>query len=333
MREVFLNHPKPLRIGVLTSGGDSPGMNACIRSVVRACYFFGQVPIGIKNGYEGLINNEFVDLPPHSVSNILNKGGTILKTARSEEFKTSSGMELAYKNIQLNRLDALIVIGGNGTFTGALHFGKKFNFPIIGIPGTIDNDLFGTEYTVGYDTATNTAIEAIDRIRDTASSHNRLFFVEVMGRDSGYIALRCGIATGAEAVIIPEIKTSVEKIIEILEFGSKRNKTSGLVIVAEGGKSGSAMDLANKVQESFNHYDTKVSILGHIQRGGAPSCFDRVLAGRFGVAAVEGILSGKSGVATGVINDQIIFTPFFDAISKHREMNKDMMRIANILSI
>jgi len=321
------------KIAVLTSGGDAPGMNAAIRSVVRTAIYHSLEVYGIFRGYEGLIDGEFQKMENHSVANIIQRGGTILKSARSKEFRTEKGMEAAYKNLLNKKIDALIVIGGDGTFTGALRFSKIYDFPVIGIPGTIDNDLYGTDFTIGYDTAINTVVEAVDKIRDTAGSHNRLFFIEVMGRDAGFIALRSGIATGAEDILIPETVTHIDELIDKLKHDRRENKTSGIIIVAEGDDAGGAYDIAKKVNEKFHQYSTRVTILGHVQRGGAPSCMDRVLASRLGFEAVKGLLDGKNNVMVGQINKKIIFTPFEKSIKHHRDINRDMLEMARILSL
>jgi len=321
------------KIAVLTSGGDAPGMNAAIRSVVRTAIYHSLEVYGIFRGYEGLIDGEFQKMENHSVANIIQRGGTILKSARSKEFRTEKGMEAAYKNLLNKKIDALIVIGGDGTFTGALRFSKIYDFPVIGIPGTIDNDLYGTDFTIGYDTAINTVVEAVDKIRDTAGSHNRLFFIEVMGRDAGFIALRSGIATGAEDILIPETVTHIDELIDKLKHNRRENKTSGIIIVAEGDDAGGAYDIAKKVNEKFHQYSTRVTILGHVQRGGAPSCMDRVLASRLGFEAVKGLLDGKNNMMVGQINKKIIFTPFEKSIKHHRDINRDMLEMARILSL
>jgi len=321
------------KIGVLTSGGDAPGMNACIRAVVRTAIFYNIEVVGIRYGYNGLINADFVPLLSHSVANIIQRGGTILKTARSMEFKTPEGRAKAFQNIKDNKIDALVVIGGDGTFTGANIFSSEYDIPIVGTPGTIDNDLFGTDYTIGYDTAINTVVQAVDKIRDTADSHNRLFFVEVMGRDAGFIALYSGIAVGAEAILIPESKTYINELIQKLEKGIRQNKTSGIIIVAEGDDAGGAFTVAQKVKERFDHYDTRVAILGHIQRGGSPSCFDRVLASRMGYEAINALLAYKRNVMIGIVNQKINYVPFSQAIKHHTDINWEMIRMANILAI
>jgi len=321
------------RIGVFTSGGDAPGMNAAIRAVVRACIYYEKEVVGIYNGYEGLITGDFKNLGARSVANIIQLGGTILKSARSEKFKTAEGQQQAYDNILQDGIDALIAIGGDGTFTGAVQFNKKFKMPIIGIPVTIDNDLYGTDSTIGFDTATNTTVNAIDMIRDTALSHNRLFFIEVMGRDAGFIAIRSGIAGGAAATIIPEEKMSTQQLIQKLRQGAANKKTSSLVVVAEGGKSGSAMEIAEQINKDFPDYETKVTILGHIQRGGRPSSYDRVLASRMGVGAVEGLLNGKKGTMVGIVNNEVVYTLLEDAITIEKKIDTESLRINKILSI
>ena len=320
-------------IGVFTSGGDAPGMNAAIRAVVRTGLYYKREMYGIYRGYQGMIEGEIMHLKSRSVSNIIHRGGTILKSARSTDFRTPEGRRKAFEKLQKRRIDALVAIGGDGTFTGAHVFHEEYGIPIIGIPGTIDNDLPGSDFTLGFDTATNTTIEAIDKIRDTASSHNRLFFIEVMGRDAGFIAVRAAMAAGAEAVLIPERETSIDELVDTLELGAKRNKTSSLVIVAEGGQAGGAIEIAKRVNERFDHYDARVTILGHLQRGGTPSCADRVLAGRLGVAAVEALLNGESDVMVGVINNKVAYTPLKKATELERDMDEEIFRIAKILSL
>lgn len=321
------------KIGVFTSGGDAPGMNAALRAVVRASSYYQKEVYGIMQGYEGMILGEIVKLGSRSVGNILQRGGTILKSARSQEFRTKEGREKAYQNLRKNGIDGLVAIGGDGTFTGLHKFFEEFSVPSICIPGTIDNDLAGTDYTIGFDTATNTAVEAIDKIRDTAISHNRLFFVEVMGRNSGYIALNCGIAGGAVATIIPEEEMTIDELFAKLDEGGKTNKKSSLVVVAEGSKLGGAMELAKKFSERNNYFDIKVTILGHLQRGGTPSYFDRVLASKMGVAAVEGLLNGKNDVMVGVRNNEIVYNDFDTIMKHHHEIDSESLRIAKILSI
>jgi len=321
------------RIGVFTSGGDAPGMNAAVRAVVRTASYHNLHVYGIACGYEGMIEGNITRLETKDVSNIIHRGGTILRTARSAEFRTPEGRLHAYENIVAHDIDGLIAIGGNGTFTGAKFFGEEFGIPIIGIPGTIDNDLYGSDYTIGFDTAVNTAIEAVDRIRDTADSHSRLFFVEVMGRDSGYIALKAGIGSGSGKIFMPEIHTSAEDLFKALKKAKKRKKLFSLMIVAEGNKSGGAQALSELVQEKFPEYEPRVTIIGHLQRGGAPTCMDRVLASRLGFHAVEGLLRGEKAAMCGVVNNKIRFTSFEDAITKSKPMNKDLLRMAEILAM
>ncbi|MFQ3213793.1 MAG: 6-phosphofructokinase 1 [Marivirga sp.] len=321
------------RIGVFTSGGDAPGMNAAIRAVVRAGIYYDKEIIGIYRGYEGMIEGDFIPMDVRSVSNILQRGGTILKSARSKEFRTSEGRAAAYEQLKKHKIDGLIGIGGDGSFTGMHNLYKEHGMPYVCIPGTIDNDIPGTDYTIGFDTATNTAVEAIDKIRDTALSHNRLFFIEVMGRDSGYIAMNAGIAGGAVFVIIPEEDTSIDALVAKLNEGGRQNKSSSLVVVAEGGKSGSAIEIANKVKEKSSYFDTKVTILGHLQRGGTPTYFDRVLASKMGVGAIEGLDAGRKDVMVGIVHNQIVYNDFEKIMSLPKDINKDDLRIAKILSI
>jgi 6-phosphofructokinase 1 len=322
------------KIAVFTSGGDSPGMNACIRAVVRTSIYLGLEVVGIRQGYLGMLEKNFWNMDSRSVSNIIHLGGTILKTARCLEFKTEEGMRKAYENLRSEGIDALVAIGGDGTATGAERFSEKYNIPVICIPGTIDNDLYGTDFTLGFDTANNTVIEAIDKIRDTANSHDRLFFIEVMGRDSGCIALRSGIAGGAEAILLPERDTAIEELIEKLETGAKRKKSSSIVIVAEGDKNGGAYDVAKRVKEKFNFYDTKVTILGHLQRGGTPSSTDRVLACRFGYAAVKALLAGETRQIVGIRGNAIKLTSLHEALNMHEfKLEDDLMELTTILSI
>lgn len=324
---------KMKKIAVLTSGGDSPGMNAAIRAVVRSAVFHNIEVIGVFQGYQGLVDGDFKRLNVRSVAKILGRGGTILKSARCEAFHTVEGRKKAYENLQKNKIDGLVVVGGNGTFTGALKFYNEFKFPIVGLPGTIDNDLDGTDNTIGFDTATNNVVEAVDKIRDTADSHNRLFFVEVMGRHNGFIALRTGIATGAIAVMTPETKITVDGLVQVLAEGQKSKKSSSIVIVAEGNPSGGAYMLAQEVKQRTDQYDIRITVLGHLQRGGSPSCSDRVLASRLGVEAVESLLSGAVNVMVGVVNDRLVHTPFENAIANKIDTLKDEVRIASILSI
>jgi 6-phosphofructokinase 1 len=321
------------KIGVFTSGGDAPGMNAAIRAVVRAGIYYKKEVFGIMRGYEGMIDGDIVKLGARSVGNILQRGGTILKTARSKEFFEKEGRQKAFNNLKKNGIEALIAIGGDGTFTGLHKFYEDFEVPSICVPGTIDNDLSGTDYTIGYDTATNTAVDAIDKIRDTALSHNRLFFIEVMGRNSGNIAVHSGLAGGAAAVVIPEDDLTFEGLFKILGEGEDRNKKSNLVVVAEGSKIGGANDLARKVAERTSYFDIKVTILGHLQRGGAPTYFDRVLASRMGVAAVEGVKMGKNDVMVGVINGDIVYNTFDVVMNHDSGIDEEAMRIVKMLSI
>ena len=321
-------------IGVLTSGGDSPGMNTALRSIVRTCAHYKIKCVGIVRGYSGLIENNTKILNTRSVRGVINKGGTFLYSARCDEFRQSEGRKKAYKNLIKNNIDGLIVIGGDGSFTGALKLKDEFNFPVIGIPGTIDNDIFGTSHTIGYDTALNTVIDAIDKIRDTAISHNRLFFVEVMGRDAGHIALNTGIGAGAEEILIPEENMGLKRLLESLDRSEKSGKSSSIVVIAEGGKSGkNVFEIAEYVEKNMPHYEVRVSVLGHIQRGGRPSCFDRVLASRMGVFAIESLLKGKSNAMVGLNKDQMILTPLNRAIKGKSEINKNLIRVSDILSI
>ncbi|WP_207534354.1 6-phosphofructokinase [Desertivirga arenae] len=321
------------KIGVFTSGGDAPGMNACIRAVVRTAIYLGKEVVGIQQGYQGMIDKKFVPMDARSVRNIIQMGGTVLKTARCMDFRTPEGRAFAYKNLKEEGIDALVPIGGDGTFTGAEFLSREFDIPVICVPGTIDNDLYGSDYTLGYDTATNTVIDAIDKIRDTAASHDRLFFIEVMGRDSGCIALHAGIAGGAEAILLPEKETAIDELIDKLEQGSEK-KTSSIVIIAEGDKNGGAYNVAKRVKEKFNFYDIKVTILGHLQRGGSPSSFDRVLGGRLGYAAVKALLAGENRKMVGLRNNKVELTDLQEAIHNHTfKLEEDLLEMANILSI
>lgn len=321
------------KIAVLTSGGDSPGMNAALRAVVRTANYYNIECYGVREGYNGLINNDFLKMGARSVKNIINQGGTILKSARSTEFRTKEGRQKAYDNCVKLGIDGMVCIGGDGTFTGAKIFNEEFGIKVIGVPGTIDNDIFGTDNTIGYDTALNTAMEAIDKIRDTATSHNRVFFVEVMGRDAGFIALNSGLATGALDILIPEKKDSMDDLFANFRKAEKTGKASSIVVVAEGEKLGSIYDLANKTKEEFPEYDIRVTVLGHIQRGGSPSCADRVLASRLGYGAVVGLMEGQSNVMAGMRSNDLVYTPIEEAIKKHNEINKDLMLISEILAI
>jgi 6-phosphofructokinase 1 len=320
-------------IGVFTSGGDAPGMNAAIRAVVRTALFNNIRVYGIYRGYEGMIEGDIRPMDNLSVARIISRGGTILQSARSQRFHTDEGMESAFNNLKKHKIDALVAIGGDGTFRGAEEFSLRYPVQVVGVPGTIDNDLFGSDFTIGYDTAINTVVEAVDKIRDTAGSHNRLFFIEVMGRDAGFIALRSGIATGAEDILIPETKTCIDDLIEKLKTNRRESKTSGIIIVAEGDEEGGAFEVARKVNEKFQGYSTRVTILGHVQRGGSPTCMDRVLASTLGFEAVNALINGKSRVMVGQVNKKIAFTPFSQAAKHHQEMNRQMLEMARILSL
>ena len=322
------------KIAVMTSGGDAPGMNAAIRAVVRSCAYYSLGCVGIYRGYEGLIENDLVDLSARSVHNIVNKGGTVLKSARSTEFRTKEGRQKAYDNLLEREIDALVVIGGDGSFTGAVIFNEEFNFPVIGIPGTIDNDIYGTDRTIGYDTALNTVVEVIDKIRDTASSHNRLFFIEVMGRDAGFIALNTGIGAGAEEILIPEKDLGLDRLVESLKISKEKGKTSSIVVVSEGDKIGkNVFELGDHIKAIFPDYDIRVSVLGHMQRGGSPSCSDRVLASRLGVAAVEYLLDRSSGVMVGITNNQVTTVGLNKAIKMNNDIDKGLLKVAEITSV
>ncbi len=325
--------PRISRIGVFTSGGDSPGMNAAIRAVVRTTISEGLEVYGIGRGYEGMIEGQIEPLFSHSVSGIIQKGGTMLKTARSKRFLTYEGRLQAYRQLEERGIDALVAIGGNGTFTGALEFGNEFRIPVVGLPGTIDNDLYGTDFTIGFDTAINTVVQAADKIRDTATSHDRLFFLEVMGRDSGYLALWSGIACGAEFILVPESKTYIENLARVLRHDMRKNKTSGIVIVAEGDDEGGAYTIAERVREKLPEIDTRVTVLGHVQRGGAPTVQDRVLASWLGYAAIKALQDGSSGVMVGVEHRKITLTPFEDAIHKKKHFEFGALELARILAL
>lgn len=321
------------RIAVFTSGGDSPGMNACIRSVVRTGIYSGLEVFGIYRGYEGMIDGDIVPMESKSVSNIIQRGGTILKTARSEQFMTKEGRLIAYRNLKKFEIEGVVAIGGDGTCRGANTISQEHGIPFICIPGTIDNDLVGADFCIGYDTAINTVVQAVDKIRDTANSHNRLFFVEVMGRDAGFIALRSGIACGAEAILVPETKTYIPELITKLEHGIRANKTSQIIIVAEGDEGGGAYEVARKVKEKFDYYDTRVVVLGHIQRGGSPTAMDRVLASRLGNEAVKALIKGRSNEMVGMVNKLVTFTPFEKATKHHQTINPELLNLAEELSI
>ena len=320
-------------IGLLTSGGDAPGMNAAIRAVTRSAIYNGLSVKAIYRGYKGLITGEIVEFQTQNVSNIIQQGGTILKTARCEEFKTPEGRALAYETLVKEGIDALVVIGGDGTLTGARIFASEYNYPIVGLPGTIDNDIFGTDSTIGYDTALNTILDAVDKIRDTATSHERLFFIEVMGRDAGFLALNGAIASGAEAAIIPEIATEVDQLEELIKKGFRKSKSSSIVLVAESEKTGGAMHLAERVKKEYPEYDVRVVILGHVQRGGSPTAYDRILASRLGEAAIEALIDGQRNILLGIENDKVVAVPFSKAIKNDKPIDPELMKVLNVLSI
>lgn len=320
-------------IGILTSGGDAPGMNAAIRAVTRAAIYGGLKVKGIYRGYRGLITGEIVEFKTQNVSNIIQAGGTILKTARCKEFQTPEGRQLAYETMKKEGVDALVVIGGDGSLTGARVFATEFNIPVVGLPGTIDNDLYGTDRTIGYDTALNTIMECVDKIRDTATSHERLFFIEVMGRDAGFLALNGAIATGAEAAIIPEISTEVDQLSELISQGFRKSKNSSIVLVAESPVTGGAMGMAERVKNEYPQYDVRVTILGHLQRGGSPTAADRILASRMGAAAIEALLEDQRNVMIGIRNDEIVYVPFSKAIKNDKPINRELLNTLRRLSI
>ena len=320
-------------IGILTSGGDAPGMNAAIRAVTRAAIYGGLKVKGIYRGYRGLITGEIVEFKTQNVSNIIQAGGTILKTARCKEFQTPEGRQLAYETMKKEGIDALVVIGGDGSLTGARVFATEFNIPVVGLPGTIDNDLYGTDRTIGYDTALNTIMECVDKIRDTATSHERLFFIEVMGRDAGFLALNGAIATGAEAAIIPEISTEVDQLSELISQGFRKSKNSSIVLVAESPVTGGAMGMAERVKNEYPQYDVRVTILGHLQRGGSPTAADRILASRMGAAAIEALLEDQRNVMIGIRNDEIVYLPFSKAIKNDKPINRELLNTLRRLSI
>ncbi len=320
-------------IGLLTSGGDAPGMNAAIRSVTRAAIFNGIRVKAIYRGYKGLITGEIKEFQTQNVSNIIQQGGTILKSARCAEFRTPEGRQLAYENMLKEEIDALVVIGGDGTFTGARIFAQEFNVPIVGLPGTIDNDLYGTDSTIGYDTALNTIIGAVDKIRDTATSHERLFFIEVMGRDAGFLALNSALASGAEAAIIPERETKVDQLDELIRNGFRKSKNSSIVIVAESDVTGGANGLAERMHREHPEYDVRVTILGHIQRGGSPTAYDRIIASRMGVAAIDALKDEQRSIMIGIVNNEIVHVPFTKAIKDDKPVNEQLLGVIQILSI
>ena len=320
-------------IGILTSGGDAPGMNAAIRAVTRAAIYNGLKVKGIYRGYKGLVTGEILEFKTQNVSNIIHQGGTILKTARCKEFTTPEGRALAYENMQKEGIDALVVIGGDGSLTGARIFAQEYDIPCIGLPGTIDNDLYGTDTTIGYDTALNTILDAVDKIRDTATSHERLFFVEVMGRDAGFLALNGAIAAGAEAAIIPEFSTEVDQLAEFIKNGFRKSKSSSIVLVAESDITGGAMALAERVRNEYPQYDVRVSILGHLQRGGRPTAHDRIIASRMGTASIDALMEGQRNVMIGIEHDEIVYVPFTKAIKNDKPIKKELVNVLNELSI
>jgi 6-phosphofructokinase 1 len=323
---------KVTKIGVLTSGGDSPGMNAAVRAVVRTGIYHGLEVFGIMRGYNGMIENDIFKMESRSVANIIQRGGTILKCARSKSFLQPEGRKIAYENLKSHGIDGLVVIGGDGSFKGALKFSNEYDIPCIGLPGTIDKDIAGSDFTIGFDTAVNTAVEAIDKIRDTADAHDRLFIVEVMGRDAGYIALHSGIATGAENILIPETKTDIEELISSLTEKEKRRKLVNLVVVAEGDEFGGANEIAKIIKERLPNADTRVCILGHIQRGGSPTCLDRLIASRMGYHAVESLIEGRHNVMVGIVNNRLNYTPLEMAVKAKQRISKEWMRIVKILA-
>ncbi len=318
-------------IGVLTSGGDAPGMNAAVRAVTRAAIYNGWKVKGIYRGFDGLVNNDIRDLTTESVSGTIQRGGTILKTARSMDFMTAEGRATAYENFRAHDIDALIVIGGNGSLAGAQVFAQEYDVPCIGLPGTIDNDLYGTDYTIGYDTALNTIVECVDKIRDTATSHNRIFFIEVMGRDAGFLTQNSAIACGAEAAIVPEDNTDVDLLDQFISRGFRKSKNSSIVLVSE--KDGGAAYYAERVRKEYPEYDVRISVLGHLQRGGTPSAYDRILASRMGVAAIEALKEGQRNVMVGISNDELVYVPFNRAIKMDKHLDKELINVLNVLSI
>ena len=323
---------KMKRIGVLTSGGDAPGMNACIRAVVRTGIYHGLEVFGITRGYAGMIEDDIHPMNSRSVANIIQRGGTILKTARSKEFRTPEGRAKAYENLRKRGIEGLVVIGGDGSFNGAQIFSNEFDIPCIGVPGTIDKDIAGSDFTIGFDTAVNTAVQAIDKIRDTADAHDRLFIIEVMGRDAGYIALHSGISTGAEHILIPERKTDIEAMLRSLQEKEKRQKLVNLVVVAEGDEFGGGNEVARVIRERLPNADVRLAILGHIQRGGSPTCIDRVLASRMGYSAVECLLEGRNNVMVGVVNNRMHYTPLDKAVKATQRISEEWMKIVKILA-
>ena len=320
-------------VGILTSGGDAPGMNAAIRAVTRAAIYNGFEVKGIMRGYRGLITDEIIPFQTQNVSNIIQQGGTILKTARCEEFRTPEGRKTAYDNIVKHGITSLVVIGGDGSLTGARIFAEEYNFPIVGLPGTIDNDLYGTDTTIGYDTALNTIMQSVDKIRDTATSHERLFFIEVMGREAGFLALNGAIASGAEAAIIPEIAMEVDQLDQLIENGFRKSKNSSIVLVAESELTGGAMHYAERVKNEYPQYDVRVTILGHLQRGGRPTAHDRIIASRMGVASIQALLEGQRNVMIGIDDDKIVYVPFVKAIKNDKPIDRELVNVLHELSI
>jgi len=320
------------KIGVLTSGGDSPGMNAAIRAVVRTGIYHKMEVFGIMRGYQGMIENDIIPMHSRSVANIIQRGGTILKTARSKQFMDPEGRKIAYENLKKHEIDGLVIIGGDGSFRGAQKFSNEFDIPCIGLPGTIDKDIAGTDFTIGFDTAVNTAVDAIDKIRDTADAHDRMFIIEVMGRDAGYIALHSGISTGAEHILIPETKTDIEALVESLAEKERRKKLVNMIVVAEGDEIGGANELAVILKNRIPLLDTRVCILGHIQRGGAPSCLDRVIASRLGYAAVDALIEGKHNQMIGIVNNKLHYTPLDKAVKAKQKVNAEWLKIVKILA-
>ena len=333
MEEEKMAENKIKTIGVLTSGGDAPGMNAAIRAVTRSAIYNGLTVKGIYRGYKGLITGEIQEFKTQNVSNIIQLGGTILKTARCQEFRTPEGRQIAYETMKREGIDALVVIGGDGSLTGARLLAQEFDVPCIGLPGTIDNDLYGTDTTIGYDTALNTILDAVDKIRDTATSHERLFFVEVMGRDAGFLALNGAIAAGAEAAIIPEFNTEVDQLEEFINNGFRKSKSSSIVLVAESEITGGAMHYAERVKNEYPQYDVRVTILGHLQRGGRPTAHDRIIASRMGVASIQALMEGQRNVMIGIENDQIVYVPFAKAIKNDKPIDRELVSVLNELSI
>jgi len=330
----LIRRKKLEKIGVFTSGGDAPGMNAAIRAVTRAAIAHGLKVTGIRHGYQGMIEGDFIPLEARDVSGILHQGGTILKTARSKEFRTEEGRARAYENLKKEEIDAVVVIGGDGSFTGAMVFSQEYHIPFVGIPGTIDNDMYGTDYTIGYDTAMNTVVDAVDKIKDTASSHGRIFFIEVMGREAGLLALSSGVAVGAEAILIPESKGQEEELEKFLQKGYKEKDRSGIIIVAEGGETGRSIKIAEKTGREHPNLDVRVSILGHMQRGGTPTAKDRIAATKMGVAAIDALIDDQQSIMIGMVkNDQIAHVPFSKAVKMNHSIDEDLLEIQRIINI